>query len=74
VQAALLVTFDEYERRVAALEHEVIELKEQLRRNSQNSSRPPSSDVVPTLNASRPKILQGGKLAANQALPCIGAR
>ncbi len=44
VQAARWVRIESYERRIAALEAEVAELKEQVRQNSQNSSRPPSTD------------------------------
>jgi len=44
VQAVLMVIIDGYERRITALEREVAELKEHVRRNSQNSSKPPSSD------------------------------
>lgn len=44
VQAALWVLIESYERRLAVLEAEVAALKEQVRQNSQNSSRPPSTD------------------------------
>jgi Family of unknown function (DUF6444) len=44
IQAAIWVMVDGYERRLAALEAEVAELKGRLNQNSQNSSRPPSSD------------------------------
>jgi transposase len=44
VQAVLVVLIDGYERRITALERTVAELQEQLRRTSQNSSKPPSSD------------------------------
>ena len=44
VQTALSVIMERAERRIVMLEREVAELKEQLRRNSQNSSKPPSSD------------------------------
>ncbi len=44
IQAAIWVLVDSYERRIAALEAEVAELKERLGQNSQNSSRPPSTD------------------------------
>jgi hypothetical protein len=43
-QTALLAIMEVAERRIALLEREVAELKEQ-RRNSQNSSQPPSSTV-----------------------------
>jgi transposase len=35
---------DDYQQRITRLEREMVELKEQVRRNSQNSSKPPSSD------------------------------
>ena len=44
VQAVLWEVFDRYEARIAKLEAEVAELKVQRNQNSQNSSRPPSSD------------------------------
>jgi transposase len=51
VQAALGLVVEGYEQRLAVLEAEVVELrgevrdlKAQLGQNSQNSSRPPSSD------------------------------
>ena len=44
VQAAVGVVIDGYERRLAALEAEIVELKERLNQTSQNSSRPPSAD------------------------------
>jgi len=45
VQAALLVVFQQYEQRIAALEQRVAELEQQLGQNSSNSSKPPSSDL-----------------------------
>src|SRR5436309_13047672 len=44
IQAALWVVVDGYEQRIAALEAQVAALQAQLGQNSQNSSRPPSSD------------------------------
>src|SRR5262245_17640589 len=44
VQAVLWEVFDRYEARIAKLEAEVAELKAQRDQNSQNSSKPPSSD------------------------------
>jgi transposase len=44
VQAVLWVVFDRYEARIAKLEAEVAELKAQRDQNSQNPSRPPSSE------------------------------
>jgi transposase len=43
-QAALRVLIESYEQRLGALAAEVAALKEQLQQNSQNSSRPPSTD------------------------------
>src|SRR5215510_14400139 len=60
VQAALMVIIDGYERRVGALEREVVELKEQLRRNSHNSSKPPSTDG-PHVKRTPPKEPSGRK-------------
>ncbi len=60
VQAALLVIMEEAKRRIATLECAVAELKEQLRRNSQNSSKPPSSDE-PHVNRKPPKEPSGRK-------------
>jgi transposase len=60
VQAVLWVVCDGYERRIAALEREVAELKEQVRRNSQNSSKPPSSDG-PHVKRKPPKEPSGRK-------------
>jgi transposase len=44
VQAVLWEVFDRYGVRIAKLEAEVAELKAQRNQNSQNSSKPPSSD------------------------------
>jgi len=44
VQAVLWEVFDRYEARIARLEAEVAESKGQSNQNSQNSSKPPSSD------------------------------
>src|SRR5918999_1895784 len=44
-QAALWLLIEGYERRIAALEAQVAELRERLNQNSQNSSRPPSADA-----------------------------
>jgi transposase len=60
VQAVLMVIIDGYERRITALEREVAELKEQVRRNSQNSSKPPSSDG-PHVKRKPPKAPSGRK-------------
>jgi len=53
IQAALWVVVNGYEQRIAALEAQVAALQAQLKQNSQNSSRPPSSDG-PQVSASRP--------------------
>jgi transposase len=44
IQAALQVVVDGYEQRIGVLEAQVAALQAQLTQNSQNSSRPPSSD------------------------------
>lgn len=51
---------DGYERRIVRLEREVAEVREQLRRNSQNSSKPPSSDG-PHVKRKPPKEPSGRK-------------
>ena len=43
-QGVLWVLIASYEQRIRAVEAEVAVLKEQLQQNSQNSSRPPSTD------------------------------
>jgi len=63
VQAALWVLIESYERRIAALEAEVAELKEQLQQNSQNSSRPPSTDG-PQVKRTPPRAPSGRKQGA----------
>src|SRR5881296_2235075 len=60
VQAALLVIIEGYERRVTVLERAVAELKEQARRNSQNSSKPPSTDG-PHVKRRPPRVPSGRK-------------
>jgi len=59
-QAALWMIIDGYERRIVRLEREVAEVREQLRRNSQNSSKPPSSDG-PHVKRKPPKEPSGRK-------------
>jgi transposase len=44
IQAALWVVIEGYEQRIATLETELAALKNRVNQNSQNSSRPPSSD------------------------------
>src|SRR5262245_15582958 len=63
LQAALWVMVEGYERRIAALEAEVAELKERLTQNSQNSSRPPSSDG-PQVKRQPPRPPSGRKRGA----------
>jgi transposase len=63
VQAALGVLIESYERRIAALEAVVAELKEQLQQNSQNSSRPPSTDG-PAVKRTPPRAPSGRKRGA----------
>src|SRR5712692_1819611 len=58
--AALWMIIDGYERRIVRLEREVAEVREQLRRNSQNSSKPPSSDG-PHVKRKPPKEPSGRK-------------
>ena len=43
-QAAILGLVQQYERRVQALQQQVVDLRQRLNQNSTNSSRPPSSD------------------------------
>jgi transposase len=68
VQAVLVVILDGYERRIAALEREVEELKGQVRRNSQNSSKPPSSDG-PHVKRTPPKEPSGREPGGQPAHP-----
>jgi transposase len=60
VQAVLQVVMTGYEQRIATLEAEVRELKVRLGQNSQNSSRPPSSDG-PHVKRKPPKAPSGRK-------------
>lgn len=62
-QAGLRVLIENYERRSAALEAEVAALKEQLQQNSQNSSRPPSTDG-PQGKRTPPRVRSGRKRGA----------
>src|SRR6266852_8153535 len=63
IQAAIWVLVDTYERRIAALEAEVVELKERLNQNSSNSSRPPSSDPA-AVKRTPPRAPSGRKRGA----------
>src|SRR6266581_7152892 len=67
-QAAIWVLRDGYERRIATLEAEVAALKERLNRNSQNSSRPPSSDG-PQVKCKPPRPPSGRKRGAQPGHP-----
>src|SRR5437660_1981554 len=58
VQAALLVVFQRYEQRIAALDQRVRDLEEQLRQNSTNSSRPPPSEP-PAVERAPPRTPSG---------------
>jgi transposase len=57
-----------YERRSAALEAEVAELKERLNQNSQNSSRPPSADG-PQVKRTPPRAPSGRTRGAQPGHP-----
>lgn len=74
-QAAIWVLVEGYERRTAALETEVTalkgeirELRGQLNQNSQNSSRPPSSDG-PQVKRTPPRVPSGRKRGAQPGHP-----
>jgi len=60
VQAVLWEVFDRYEARIAKLEAEVAELKAHRDQNSQNSSKPPSSDG-PHVKRKPPRLSSGRK-------------
>ena len=68
VQAALRVVIDGYEQRLAALEAQVTALQVQLQQNSQNSSRPPSSDG-PQVKRKPPRPPSGRKRGAQPGHP-----
>jgi len=68
VQAALRVVIDGYEQRLAALEAQVTALQVQLQQNSQNSSRPPSSDG-PQVKRKPPRPHSGRKRGAQPGHP-----
>lgn len=68
IQAALRVVIDGYAQRISALEAEVRELKEQVGRNSQNSSRPPSSDG-PRVKRKPPRALSGRRRGGQPGHP-----
>jgi transposase len=68
IQAALWVLVAGYEQRLAALAAEVVELKERLNQNSQNSSRPPSSDG-PQVKRKPPREPSGRKRGAQPGHP-----
>ena len=75
LQAAIWIMVEGYERRIAALEAEVGELKGEIRelqehlgQNSQNSSRPPSSDG-PQVKRKPPRAPSGRKRGAQPGHP-----
>src|SRR3989442_13904779 len=68
IQAALWVVVDGYEQRIAALEVQVAALQAQLQQNSQNSSRPPSSDG-PQVKRKPPSPPSGRKRGAQPGHP-----
>jgi transposase len=59
-QAALLLVFQRYEQRLAALEQQVADLQQRLNQNSTNSSKPPSADP-PAVKRAPPKTPSGKK-------------
>lgn len=59
-QAALLVLLEQYEQRLGILQQQVEALKQQLNQNSNNSSRPPSTDG-PAVKRSPPQPPSGRK-------------
>jgi transposase len=67
-QAALWMLIESYERRIAALEVEVAELKARLGQNSQNSSRPPSTDG-PEVKRTPPRVPTGRQRGAQPGHP-----
>jgi transposase len=67
-QAAIWLVIDGYERRIAALETVVAELQERLNQNSQNSSRPPSTDG-PHVKRKPPKASSGRQRGAQPGPP-----
>lgn len=67
-QAVLWVVFDRYEERIASLEAEVAELKAQVKQNSQNSSRPPSTDG-PQVKRKPPRPPSGRKRGGQSGHP-----
>ncbi len=68
IQAALRVVIDGYEQRIAALEAQVAALQVQLQQNSQNSSRPPSSDG-PQVKRKPPRPPSGRKRGVQPGHP-----
>src|SRR6266700_1834067 len=67
-RAALWVVVDGYEQRIATLEGQVAALQAQLQQNSQNSSRPPSSDG-PQVKRKPPRPPSGRKRGAQPGHP-----
>jgi transposase len=64
----LWVLIESYEQRIAALEAEVAALKEQLQQNSQNSSRPPSTEG-PAVKRKPPRESSGRQRGAQPGHP-----
>ena len=62
---ALLRRLEQQDRRIAQLEARIAQLEELLRRNSSNSSRPPSSDS-PSQRAGRPSRPPSGRKPGGQ--------
>jgi hypothetical protein len=58
LQVVISAMVEYYEQRIAKLEADVQELTARLKQNSQNSSKPPSSDGGSTSNASRRNLPQ----------------
>src|SRR5437867_13395275 len=72
LQATIWVVVEGYKRRIAALEAEVTELKERLKQNSSNSSRPPSSDA-PAVKRQPPRASSGRKTWCPTAVSLVSA-
>jgi hypothetical protein len=68
IQSLLLLIIEGYERRITALEREVAVLKEQAQRNSQNSSKPQSSDG-PHVKRKPPQAPSGRKRGGQPGHP-----
>ena len=73
VQGVLSEVFDRYDARIAKLGAEVAELRVQRYQNSQNSSKPQSSDG-PQVKRKPPRPASGRKRVASPAIVRITAR